>query len=58
MTRIFFGVSSFARPCVMVKSPALREPPIEAVVPGFIAPVPDVKVREPPELMMSYFEAT
>lgn len=58
MTLIFFGVNSFARPCVIVNSPALSEPPIEAVVPGFIAPVPEVNVREPPGLMMSNFDTT
>ena len=42
----------------MVKSPALRDPPIEALVPGFIAPVPEVSVREPPGLIMSYLETT
>ena len=57
-TRIFFSVSSLARPWVIVKSPAFRDPPIEALVPGFIAPVPDVNVNEPPDLMMSYLETT
>lgn len=42
----------------MVNRPAFREPPIDAVVPGVIAPVPDVNVKEPPGLMMSYFDTT
>ena len=58
LTRIFFSVSSLARPCVMVKRPALRDPPIDAVTPGFMAPVPDVRVSEPPGLIISYLETT
>ena len=57
-TRIFFSVSSFARPWVIVNSPLFREPPIDAVVPGVMAPVPEVNVKEPPGLIMSYLETT
>ena len=42
----------------MVKSPALREPPMEAEVPGFMAPVPEVNVSEPPGFTMSNFDTT
>lgn len=31
---------------------------MDAVVPGFIAPVPDVRVNEPPGRIMSNFETT
>lgn len=31
---------------------------MEAVVPGVIAPVPEVRVKEPPFLMMSNFDTT
>jgi hypothetical protein len=42
----------------MVNSPAFSDPPIEADVPGFIAPVPEVSVNEPPGLMMSNLDTT
>ena len=58
LTLIFFGVNSLASPCVIVNNPAFRLPPIDAVVPGVIAPVPDVRVRLPPGEMMSYLETT
>lgn len=42
----------------MVNKPAFNEPPIEAVVPGVMAPVPEVRVRLPPGEMMSYLDTT
>ena len=41
-----------------MNNPAFSEPPIDAVVPGLIAPVPDVRVNDPPGLMMSYLDTT
>jgi len=54
-TRIFLSVSSSASALVRVITPPLSAPPMVAPFLGRRAAPPDVSVREPPGLTISYF---